>query len=202
MDKDKLQEILRLHKLWLDNDIQGKRADLSGANLSDTDLRNANLRGANLRYADLSGADLRYADLRGANLSGANLSGANGLISAIDYLKMLFEQTDEGYIAYKTFGSQYPIASRWEIAPNSMITETANHDRCTECGCGINVAPLGWVQQNNRKNLDIWRVLIKWEWLAGVVVPYNTDGKIRCERVQLLEVIDHGKSKRKIAPSP
>ena len=37
MDKDKLQEILRLHKLWLDNDIQGKRADLSGANLSDTD---------------------------------------------------------------------------------------------------------------------------------------------------------------------
>ena len=191
MDKDKLQEILRLHKLWLDNDIQGKRADLSGANLSDTDLRNANLRGANLRYADLSGADLRYADLRGANLSGANLSGANGLISAIDYLKMLFEQTDEGYIAYKTFGSQYPIASRWEIAPNSMITETANHDRCTECGCGINVAPLDWVKRNNRNSLAVWRVLIKWEWLAGVVVPYNTDGKIRCERVQLIEVVGH-----------
>lgn len=27
------------------------------------------------------------------------------------------------------------------------------------------------------------------EWLPGVCVPYNTDGKIRCERVELLEVV-------------
>jgi len=33
MDENKLQEILRLHKLWLGNDDQGKRAYLQGAYL-------------------------------------------------------------------------------------------------------------------------------------------------------------------------
>jgi hypothetical protein len=83
--KDELQEILRLHKLWL-NDEGGEmanlsganlsRADLSGANLSRANLSRANLSGANLSGADLSGADLSRADLSGANLSGADLSGA------------------------------------------------------------------------------------------------------------------------------
>ena len=38
-----LNEILRKHKLWLDNDPSGARADLTGA-----DLRGANLTGADL----------------------------------------------------------------------------------------------------------------------------------------------------------
>ena len=56
MDKDKLQEILDLHKKWL--------SDLECGELAD--LRNANLRGAYLR---------------GANLRGADLGGAKGIIS-------------------------------------------------------------------------------------------------------------------------
>ena len=31
--------------------------------------------------------------------------------------------------------------------------------------------------------------LICWEWLCGVCVPYGSDGKIRCEKVELLEVV-------------
>ncbi len=42
-----------------------------------------------------------------ANLSGADLSGAKGLISTVNYMEAHFERTDEGYIAYKTFGGQY-----------------------------------------------------------------------------------------------
>ena len=87
-----IKEILKKHKMWLNNEIGGKRAnlrdadlwgaDLCGVNLRDADLRGANLRGAdlsgaNLWDADLSGADLCCADLRGANLRGANLRGAN-----------------------------------------------------------------------------------------------------------------------------
>ncbi len=34
----------------------------------------------------------------------------------------------------------------------------------------------------------LW-LLIKWEWLPGVVVPYNTDGKIRCERAMIIGVV-------------
>ena len=74
--KDELKEILRKHRLWLDNEPGGERAnlceaDLYEANLYGANLRGADLRGANLCEADLYGANLREADLRGANLYGA-----------------------------------------------------------------------------------------------------------------------------------
>jgi uncharacterized protein YjbI with pentapeptide repeats len=71
-----LNEILRLHRLWLADDPEGKRADLSRADLSGADLSRANLCGADLSGADLSGANLSDANLFRANLSDANLSGA------------------------------------------------------------------------------------------------------------------------------
>ena len=74
--KEELEVFLRKHKLWLEDDPEGERANLSGANLSGADLSGANLSGANLRDADLRGADLRGANLSGANLRGANLRGA------------------------------------------------------------------------------------------------------------------------------
>lgn len=70
-----LNEILRNHKHWLMEDMDGwekMRADLREANLCGADLYEANL-----HEADLYGADLRGADLRGANLCGADLCGAN-----------------------------------------------------------------------------------------------------------------------------
>ena len=102
IDEAELNKILSNHKLWLMDESNGIRADLSGvdleyadldgadlrnANLSGADLRSANLRSANLWYADLRGANLRdaslgcadlgYADLGGANLGGADLRGAD-----------------------------------------------------------------------------------------------------------------------------
>ena len=102
IDEAELNKILSNHKLWLIDEPNGIRANLSGvdleyanldgadlrdANLSGADLRGADLRSANLWYADLRGADLRdaslgcadlgYADLGGANLSGADLDGTD-----------------------------------------------------------------------------------------------------------------------------
>lgn len=71
-----IQEVLRLHKIWLVGFPEGKCANLHGAYLHNADLRNANLRDANLSRADLSCADLRNANLHNANLSGAYLHGA------------------------------------------------------------------------------------------------------------------------------
>ena len=73
--QEELNEILKLHKMWLNYEEEGRRADLrganlSGANLSEANLSRADLRGANLSRANLFGADLSGADLRGANLSG------------------------------------------------------------------------------------------------------------------------------------
>ena len=56
MDKQQLDKILELHKMWLWGDANGKRADLYGA-----DLYGANLRGADLYDADLRGANLDFS---------------------------------------------------------------------------------------------------------------------------------------------
>ena len=193
MKAEKLNGILAAHKLWLDGEGGGK-ANLSWANLSRANLSWANLSRANLSWADLSGADLSRADLSradlsGADLSGADLSGAKGLLSTVNYLDAHFERTPDGYIAYKTFNAYYRSPDAWTIENGAVIEENVNFDRCTSCGCGINVAPLEWVK-NEYPKAQIWKVLIRWEWLCGVCVPYMTDGKIRCERVELIEVVE------------
>ena len=185
MTKEKLAEILAKHKLWLEDSQKGEMANLSGANLRWANLSGANLRWANLREANLSGADLSEADLREANLS-----GAKELLSAVNFMEAHFERTTGGYIAYKMFSCECKAPKSWKIEPGSVVTENVNFNRTNECGCGINVAPLEWVRREyGHKELDIWKVLIRWEWLCGVCVPYNTDGKIRCEKVELLEVV-------------
>ena len=204
MKAEKLAEILAKHQLYLDDKEGGSeanlsRADLSGAdlsranlsmaNLSWADLSEANLSRADLSWADLSEANLSGADLSGANLSMANLSGAKGLLSTVNFLEAYFERTSDGYIAYKTFNRTYQAPGKWKIEPGEIIEENANFTRTQEYGCGINVAPLDWVRKAYGKNSEIWKVLIRWEWLCGVCVPYMSDGKIRCERVELLEVV-------------
>lgn len=201
-----LKEILGKHELWLSRDKTGERANLSGINLSGINLSGANLSGADLSGADLretglicanlicadlsdadlSGADLSGADLYHANLSGANLSGTKNLLSPINYLKENFERTDEGYIVYKCFNNMYTAPDKWDISIGSVIEEEVNPNRTTICGCGINVAPLDWVR-NEYPHMQVYKLLIRWEWLAGVVVPYNTDGQIRCARAEIIE---------------
>ena len=148
MNKSELANILNAHKAWWNDDPDGERA----------------------------------------NLSGADLSGAKGLLSATAFMAENFETTADGYIAYKAFGRQYASPGTWKIEPGAIIDEVPNPDRCTECACGINVAPLKWAREYAGGG-SFWKVLIRWAWLPGVVVPYNTDGKIRCERVELVEKV-------------
>jgi len=82
VDNIKVSDILNNHKLWLNDNKQGEKAnfrgaDLDGANLEGANLDGANLNGADLKGANLIGANLKGADFRGADLKGANLKGAN-----------------------------------------------------------------------------------------------------------------------------
>ena len=77
IDEAELNKILSNHKLWLMDESNGIRADLSGVDLEYADLRGADLGHANLRDADLRGADLRSANLWSANLRDADLRGAD-----------------------------------------------------------------------------------------------------------------------------
>ena len=75
--REELEVFLRKHKLWLIDDPNGERANLTRANLTGANLTGANLTGANLTRANLTGANLYGADLTGANLYGANLTRAD-----------------------------------------------------------------------------------------------------------------------------
>ena len=92
LTQEELNEIIRLHGMWVHSEEGGVHAnlcyvDLNGAvlngadlryaNLSDATLIGADLNGADLRYANLSDADLRYANLIGADLTCADLHGAD-----------------------------------------------------------------------------------------------------------------------------
>ena len=85
ISKEEFSEILKKHEMWLQNDPNGKRANLSRADLSEAILSGANLSRANLSEAILSGANLSRANLTGAYLSRANLSGAYLSGANIDY---------------------------------------------------------------------------------------------------------------------
>ena len=231
LDAHQIDQILQLHKMWLNDDDHGKCADLRGADLIRADLRGADLRGADLicanligadliradlRGANLSGADLRGADLIGANLIGANLrgadlrstnlrgadliradliradlrgadlSGATGLLSP-QYWLGNFQTDRDGVLVFKKIGkTQYSTPAHWNIEPGSVLTEECSPCRTIDCACGVNFGTRAWCEANYY-DADLWLCRIRWIDLAGVVVPYNTDGKARCNRLELVE---------------
>jgi uncharacterized protein YjbI with pentapeptide repeats len=188
MTDDELKTILVEHDRWLRGD-GGKCAELSEANLSEADLSEANLSMADRKRANLLEADLLEADLREANLREANLSGSGGLLSAIDWMAEM-EQSADGWIVYKCIGkTQFPAPESWRVEPGAILSEVANPDRTCDCACGVNFGTRAWCDANYTDAV-LWRCLIRWEWGPGVVVPYNTDGKARCERLQLVEVVN------------
>ena len=128
MKKEELEEVLRLHKMWLNEEEGGKKANLIGADLRGANLRGADLRGANLIGADLRGANLIGANLRGANLIGANLIGANlrGAVKIPIFCKWSHGITDKMI----HIGCEKRSIEDWEkfFASNDVITTERNTD--------------------------------------------------------------------------
>ena len=78
MEKEKIDEILRSHKEWIDtNGKKGKRADFSNKDLINVDLHGADLSNANFMGTDLSNANFMGTDLSNANFYKAILCHAN-----------------------------------------------------------------------------------------------------------------------------
>jgi len=181
-----------------------RRADLRGArlcraNLCDVDLRDSRLRGADLRDSRLCRADLRDVDLRDSRLRGANLCDANlchanlsntkEFILSKKYLSQ-FKKNGKGIIVYKGIGNTvFQVPTYWEIKAKKYLEEIVNPDRGTMCGCGVNFGTLDWIKKEY-PNSEIWECVIHFEDLADVIVPFGTDGKARCARLQLIKKID------------
>ncbi len=77
MDIQTIQEMLKKHRNWINNQAGGERAVFDGQNLRGVNLEYANLRYTILTGADLSCSSLLGADLQGASITNANLAGAN-----------------------------------------------------------------------------------------------------------------------------
>ena len=130
MDKitqEQLDVIVQAHKLWLDREANGQKADLRGA-----DLRGVNLRGADLQGADLRGANLRGANLRGADLQGADLDYAcwplwcGGLDAKLDIRQLR-------QLAYH-FCSQDNDDPEYIAVRNNLLGFSNKFHRTCECG--------------------------------------------------------------------
>lgn len=180
-------------------DADLRYADLAGADISGTIFINANMYGANLSGSNLSEANFKFANLTKAYLENsditgtvlhmtilrnADFSGAKGFLCASTYLNEHFEKTDQGYIVYKTFGGFSDMPENWNIEPGAIIEEAVNPDRTAKTGCGISVCTYDRVNQFPDGN--VYKLLIRWEWLADVVVPFNARGKIRCGKAEII----------------
>ena len=162
-----LKTTLEQHKLWVDGK-GGERANLSGANFS--------------------GADLRDADLSRADLSGANFSGATGLKTAREFMRA-FGCDKEGVLVFKAIGkTDYSAPSHWKIESDAFLEEVVNPLPTCACGCGVNFGTEDYCRKSYPGSA-LWLCRIHWLDLADVVVPYNSEGKARCARLQLLKVI-------------
>jgi hypothetical protein len=127
-----------------------------------------------------------------ANLRSANLSSAKGLLSSSEWLSKNFKKDRLGLIVYKAIGNtDYQSPRKWVIKNGLYISEVVNPLPTIDCACGVNFATLEWCKKNYPKS-KIWKCRIRWIDLSAVVVPYNTEGKARCERLELLEEATHG----------
>jgi hypothetical protein len=115
------------------------------------------------------------------------------------YLMAYFERVEGGWIAYKTFNSIYKAPPSWKIEAGSIITESdLNIYPYEDCATGISVAiSVEWIQDFIATDLHnaigetsapVWKVFIP--EFATIVIPNNTDGKIRVNTLQLLNIID------------
>ena len=107
MTQERIKEVIALHQDWLNDKVDGVRADLTGAFLS----------GAFLSGADLRGADLRGADLRGVRLEGIKGDGT--------YIKSL--QIEKYPISYTPsmlqIGCKNHLISEWVEFDDKKISQ-------------------------------------------------------------------------------
>ena len=170
-------------------DCDFSNADFRGAHFSETNFLDCDLSKATFRNARVMGRPSHEdgARIKDCKTLGVDWSGVEGFHDPVEFMKSNFETDDLGFIVFKAFSQYYPAPSYWTIEPGSILRENVTYSRSRECAPGINVASLAWVKQNMDSWKDIWIGRIRYEWLVDVVVPFDSDGKIRTGWLELLQ---------------
>jgi uncharacterized protein YjbI with pentapeptide repeats len=90
LTQQELNEKLKDHKLWLEDETKGNKLDLSYCDCYGLNFHSANMRSADMRSADMSYADMSYADMSYANMSSADMSSANMSYADMSYADMSY----------------------------------------------------------------------------------------------------------------
>ena len=190
MTSAEIKTILEEHSKWLENNKNGKCADLRWADLRWADLRKADLSEAKLRGANLSKADLGGANLKGADLSEANLSEAN--LERSDLRGANLSKADLGGADLRgaNFSNANLINANLSNA-NSRGADLSNAMLNYPIACPAKGQFIGFKKAMNR--------IIKLEILSDAKRSSATSGKCRCDkaRVVVIENIDGSESRIK-----
>lgn len=117
MRNNKIAEIMRKHRLWLENDPEGEKACFRQTNLSRANFNGANLRGVDfsgsiLYNASFIGADLKYADFTKASMMYAKLERANLDYTILKGAKLSQAQISRASICFADISGAYLECSR------------------------------------------------------------------------------------------
>ena len=183
MTSAEIRTILEEHSKWLENNKNGKCADLRWADLGEADLRGvdlgeADLKGVNLWGANLKGANLRGVDLRGANLWKANLKGAN--LRGVDLRKADLRWADLGEADLRG-------VNLWRANLRGANLEGA--DLYYPIACPEKGSFIGWKKARG--------YIVELEVLSEAKRSSSTGRKCRCDkaRVVAIENIDGSESR-------
>ena len=167
--------------------INFKSADFTGSI-----FRNCSFELCCLEKADMSNCTFIDTPLS-ENILGVNLSQSKGLLNPLSFMYENFATNEDGFIVFKAFGETfYKMPAIWEIKEGLFLNEEVNYNRTEECGCGVNFATRDWIEKNfsnSFKHITVWECLLHFRDLALLCVPYKTDGKARCGRLQLIKRI-------------
>ena len=174
------------------SDVYLANSELRNVNFANSDFSFACLFEATIERCNFSNSDMFEVRLEGAKLVGVNLSGASNWFDPIKFMKDNFETCSDGFIVYKAINNKtYDSPRHWKIASGEYLEEVVNPSIFDACGCGVSFGTFEWVK-NAYPTSSIWRCIIEWQDLLGVVVPFHTDGKARCSRLRLLEEVRGG----------
>lgn len=162
--------------------------------LYDTTLINSSyvhITECNVAQISFKGCDLRGLVCSNTSTDNMNFSGCE-VFSPSQWIKENCRFTESGSIlVYKKIGdTDYPMPSYWVIEPGSFITEATNPSVMEPCACGVNVGTLQWIVENYGY-AGIWECEIIPEDFFGVVIPIQTNGKFRANRVKLVRLLSY-----------
>ena len=189
MNAQELSKILKLHAKWLNDEPDGKIADLSDADLSDADLYCADLSGADLSNADLSNADLSNADLSNADLRCADLSNAD--LRCADLSNADLSNADLRCADLSNADLRCADLSNADLSNADLYCANLSGANLSDAKIGF---PLACPETGS---FEAWKKVVDengTEFLAKLLIPADakrssaTTNKCRCEFADVLEI--------------